>query len=465
MKQLLTKTITTLNTFHTWEGNMKQLLTKTITTLLLALAIAPSLQAYPASLGVLQRGKTRVTLIGDIHGSKERVANDNLYKKRFSSLLTTLSCQKTKTRFLLEADSNTDRQEIERQQNAAYQQILKAQNLTFLNNPTTDTLQYVKTFALGTGLNSGSISFAAIDARTRAIDAIISVMPEVMPKEPATFRNSFDTSGVLQKIFGKDTFNDCLKDCEAIYQEVLAREKQHKLTEKAANKIRVMKLNYTEKMDTVRGMFSKSALNCKIVATIKAISKSPADKIAVGLPTFQAYCQHGFQPIILGVRDLIMTYRILDECEKHQNIVVYVGADHVVTTMEILQGAGFTVVKQVKRQELTPLSEAQFKEATELILENLTQEESKEAKADTAAKEEGKVAGATHVGAGSAGAAGAGSTTTVAKSTTCNNPGCATDKTKPVKLLDCGRCKQAHYCSAACQKAHWPTHKPSCKKA
>lgn len=28
----------------------------------------------------------------------------------------------------------------------------------------------------------------------------------------------------------------------------------------------------------------------------------------------------------------------------------------------------------------------------------------------------------------------------------------------------CGRCKQVQYCSRECQKAHWPTHKKTCKK-
>lgn len=35
----------------------------------------------------------------------------------------------------------------------------------------------------------------------------------------------------------------------------------------------------------------------------------------------------------------------------------------------------------------------------------------------------------------------------------------ATDKFK-----QCGRCKNIRYCSKACQKAHWSTHKLVCKK-
>lgn len=32
------------------------------------------------------------------------------------------------------------------------------------------------------------------------------------------------------------------------------------------------------------------------------------------------------------------------------------------------------------------------------------------------------------------------------------------------KLLQCAACSAEFYCSASCQKAHWPTHKPTCKK-
>ncbi|CAA7259328.1 unnamed protein product [Cyclocybe aegerita] len=40
----------------------------------------------------------------------------------------------------------------------------------------------------------------------------------------------------------------------------------------------------------------------------------------------------------------------------------------------------------------------------------------------------------------------------------CGGPG------KP-SLLTCGRCKDAQYCSATCQKAHWKAHKPKCRVA
>ena len=26
----------------------------------------------------------------------------------------------------------------------------------------------------------------------------------------------------------------------------------------------------------------------------------------------------------------------------------------------------------------------------------------------------------------------------------------------------CGRCQTMHYCSRACQRSHWPAHKPDC---
>jgi hypothetical protein len=33
-----------------------------------------------------------------------------------------------------------------------------------------------------------------------------------------------------------------------------------------------------------------------------------------------------------------------------------------------------------------------------------------------------------------------------------------------VKLKMCGGCEAVHYCSVACQKAHWKEHKPQCAK-
>jgi len=33
---------------------------------------------------------------------------------------------------------------------------------------------------------------------------------------------------------------------------------------------------------------------------------------------------------------------------------------------------------------------------------------------------------------------------------------------KPDQTMTCARCKQAFYCNATCQKAHWKTHKPNC---
>jgi hypothetical protein len=34
----------------------------------------------------------------------------------------------------------------------------------------------------------------------------------------------------------------------------------------------------------------------------------------------------------------------------------------------------------------------------------------------------------------------------------------------PAAATRCSRCKFAYYCSAECQKDHWPLHKLSCKK-
>ncbi len=43
----------------------------------------------------------------------------------------------------------------------------------------------------------------------------------------------------------------------------------------------------------------------------------------------------------------------------------------------------------------------------------------------------------------------------------CRNLMCPTDFVD--KTRKCSRCKQATYCSADCQKAHWPLHKKQCK--
>ena len=47
----------------------------------------------------------------------------------------------------------------------------------------------------------------------------------------------------------------------------------------------------------------------------------------------------------------------------------------------------------------------------------------------------------------------------------CAHCGAAEAKTASGKLLRCGRCKAVSFCSADCQKAHWPTHKSECKPA
>ena len=47
----------------------------------------------------------------------------------------------------------------------------------------------------------------------------------------------------------------------------------------------------------------------------------------------------------------------------------------------------------------------------------------------------------------------------------CAHCGVTEAKTASGKLLRCGRCKAVSFCSADCQKAHWPTHKAECKPA
>lgn len=42
--------------------------------------------------------------------------------------------------------------------------------------------------------------------------------------------------------------------------------------------------------------------------------------------------------------------------------------------------------------------------------------------------------------------------------------GCLGDAPDGLELKACSRCRAACYCGAACQKAHWATHKPACKK-
>ena len=48
---------------------------------------------------------------------------------------------------------------------------------------------------------------------------------------------------------------------------------------------------------------------------------------------------------------------------------------------------------------------------------------------------------------------------------TCAHCGGADPKPPATKLLRCGRCKAVNFCSAACQRAHWPTHRGSCVAA
>jgi len=46
----------------------------------------------------------------------------------------------------------------------------------------------------------------------------------------------------------------------------------------------------------------------------------------------------------------------------------------------------------------------------------------------------------------------------------CDSPACDAGPATG-KLFKCTACKRAHYCSRACQKADWPVHKLTCRKA
>lgn len=45
----------------------------------------------------------------------------------------------------------------------------------------------------------------------------------------------------------------------------------------------------------------------------------------------------------------------------------------------------------------------------------------------------------------------------------CGN--CGKNKCDNVALMRCGACHTTLYCDVECQRAHWKTHKPLCKKA
>lgn len=44
----------------------------------------------------------------------------------------------------------------------------------------------------------------------------------------------------------------------------------------------------------------------------------------------------------------------------------------------------------------------------------------------------------------------------------CSNPGCGAVGSETVRLLHCGNCRVAHYCSAACSRIDYPVHKITC---
>ena len=37
------------------------------------------------------------------------------------------------------------------------------------------------------------------------------------------------------------------------------------------------------------------------------------------------------------------------------------------------------------------------------------------------------------------------------------------DESPAIKIMSCGKCKKATYCSVGCQKSHWKVHKTSCR--
>ncbi|KAJ7232184.1 hypothetical protein B0H12DRAFT_203108 [Mycena haematopus] len=47
----------------------------------------------------------------------------------------------------------------------------------------------------------------------------------------------------------------------------------------------------------------------------------------------------------------------------------------------------------------------------------------------------------------------------------CGNSECTNKEERVGQWQKCAGCKQEWYCSRNCQKAHWPDHKESCKKA
>ena len=42
-------------------------------------------------------------------------------------------------------------------------------------------------------------------------------------------------------------------------------------------------------------------------------------------------------------------------------------------------------------------------------------------------------------------------------------PSCANCQTSGIKLSACSKCHAVRYCSTACQRAHWRSHKPACQ--